>query len=75
MADTRKRLELRIDPEIHALLDEEAEREHRTLNAHIAYLLERHVDGTLGRRAVVRKERRGLAVREQTAAVLQEHQP
>lgn len=70
-SDPRRRIDLRISGELAALLSEEATREHRTLNAHITHLLQRHVDGELGAGAAVRKHRRGLAVKDHAAAVLE----
>ena len=66
MRESRTRLDVRVAPEIATLLQEEATREHRSLNSLCAHVLAQHVEAVEARHTIVRHERAGLPVREAT---------
>jgi hypothetical protein len=58
------RLEVRLNPDLFNLLDEEAQREHRSLNRHIEYILDKHVEEVQKIRAAQRRQAAFEVVRE-----------
>lgn len=64
------RHDLRIDSTLYDLLRSEAEREHRSINGQIAFILEQHVESVSQRKRVVRLDRAGLNAREATRKAL-----
>lgn len=71
MKKERVRGEVRIDKDVHASLVEEAERMHRSLNAHITFILEQHVERNDLKKRAVRMEKAGLPAREATRQAME----